>query len=327
MEEVLRWKTVEIEIWNKCNFNCLHCYLPKAGNNTEPMSQERLKKLLEDLAKQGYKTAEFTGYEPFLRPDLVECVEIARSLDYDIIIRTNGSLITKENITKLKEIGISEFYISLYSFDPKISDMITRTKDSLEKITNGIKLVREAGIPLTLSVPLMKPLIDFEKLENFIESYNLDYIINLDLYESYDHRETVRSLRLDSKELKEAITELVERFDFKLDNQNFIKDKKLCGIGNGAVTIVNASGEFVSCILAKPDGHIDETKLEDIIEKWKTTRKEIVEKRKCNTCEYNEYCNPCPALAMLETGDMFGCTPQHLEIAKIRKELSEILEY
>ncbi len=94
-------------ITGKCNYNCIHCFM--AADNAPRMtsfSREEWQKTLDALDRCGVQNITLTGGEPMLHPDFMEiCTEIARrgmTLDE---ITTNGSLITEEALSRLREIG------------------------------------------------------------------------------------------------------------------------------------------------------------------------------------------------------------------------------
>ena len=64
-----------INITERCNFNCLHCY--EAVDNEilrEEMSLENCRKLLEEAASCGIQNIKITGGEPLMHPDFMEIV-------------------------------------------------------------------------------------------------------------------------------------------------------------------------------------------------------------------------------------------------------------
>ena len=65
-----------INITERCNFNCLHCY--EAVDNGIPrneMSLENVRKLLKEAADCGIQNIKITGGEPLIHKDFLEIVK------------------------------------------------------------------------------------------------------------------------------------------------------------------------------------------------------------------------------------------------------------
>lgn len=75
------------------------------------------KKLIDEIARAGFKIMIFSGGEPLMRPDIYELVAYAASKGLRPVFGTNGTLITKEVAQKLKDSGAAAMGISLDSLD------------------------------------------------------------------------------------------------------------------------------------------------------------------------------------------------------------------
>ena len=88
-------RTVQIEITNLCNARCIMCDRwnwdkKKAGNLTSNV----MEKLFDDLINTGATEVIFSGGEPFMRPDFIDILALAKKSGLEVSIFTNGSLIT-----------------------------------------------------------------------------------------------------------------------------------------------------------------------------------------------------------------------------------------
>ena len=76
---------LDIELTERCNNNCIHCYinLPEGDLNAKrrELSTDEIKEILKEAEGLGCLAARFTGGEPFLREDFEEmsCKEVARN--------------------------------------------------------------------------------------------------------------------------------------------------------------------------------------------------------------------------------------------------------
>ena len=92
---------------NKCNLKCSHCYQDAGAAKEQELTTAEGKKLIDEIARAGFKVMIFSGGEPLLRPDIYELVAYASSKGLRPVFGTNGMLITKEVAQKLKEILVA----------------------------------------------------------------------------------------------------------------------------------------------------------------------------------------------------------------------------
>lgn len=182
LKDTERLKFVWFEVvTDDCNERCEHCYagsMPKTyrkemglAETTLPMlgaEPERKKMKHADwvrLMKQAYdlgcRAGQLIGGEPFLYKGengetLLDLAQHLVELGYTRVeIYTNGTLLTPEKVARIKELGLN-VAISLYSSDPLVHDLVTRTPGSHAKTMRAIQMVKEAGIPLRVETVLMK---------------------------------------------------------------------------------------------------------------------------------------------------------------------------
>ena len=140
-----------------CNLQCTHCFIscgPK--NHTHGMmSLEKVLQLLKESKTLGVKDYYITGGEVFMNPEIFEI--LATILQYGPLdILTNGTLITPEKATRLREIQNNssnnlQFRVSMESFDEKINDKI-RGENAFNKATKGIHNLSVVGFSPILTI-------------------------------------------------------------------------------------------------------------------------------------------------------------------------------
>ena len=54
---------------NKCNLKCVHCYQDAEEATDKELSCEEGKKMIDEIARAGFKVMIFSGGEPLMRPD------------------------------------------------------------------------------------------------------------------------------------------------------------------------------------------------------------------------------------------------------------------
>ena len=94
---IVSWMTT-----NQCNLKCSHCYQDAGNQKDAELTTAEGKKLIDEIARAGFKIMIFSGGEPLMRPDIYELVAYAASKGLRPVFGTNGTLITKEVAQKLK---------------------------------------------------------------------------------------------------------------------------------------------------------------------------------------------------------------------------------
>lgn len=87
-------RSANIHIIDGCNYNCKFCFSSKRGGGVcSGLPVEDWKDRIADLVEnRGIQKINFVGGEPLLYPNLLECVEHAKSVGAVTSIVTNGSL-------------------------------------------------------------------------------------------------------------------------------------------------------------------------------------------------------------------------------------------
>lgn len=144
-----------IEITNKCNLRCKHCYNESDVHCDIAMSIENYKIAVNELLKLGIKKVQIIGGEPFFDGHILKDM-----LDYTvgkfqiIEIFTNGTMISDEWFEYLKQNNI-RMALSVYSYDEKTHDSVTKVKGSWKKTNRTIAELKRFGIEYRVCNVLM----------------------------------------------------------------------------------------------------------------------------------------------------------------------------
>jgi len=145
-------REVIIEVTHKCNFKCDFCFnrvsFAKKDRLGKELSGSYIKKIINNLKKEGVPIVRFTGGEPMLRKDIFELIKYAKEKGLQVRLNTNGSLI--KNYKQVKEIAKYLDYVlfSMHTCDPKKDGKITGFKNSFEKKIRAIRWFRKAGVKI-----------------------------------------------------------------------------------------------------------------------------------------------------------------------------------
>lgn len=137
--------------WN-CNQKCIHCYAANQEySETEELSTEQWKKVIDICKKNCIPQLTFTGGEPTLRKDLVELVKYS---DWFLTrLNTNGVLLTKKLCKELYEASLDSVQVTLYSNNPEIHNKLVGAPN-FDKTVQGIKNAIQAGLNVSINTPL-----------------------------------------------------------------------------------------------------------------------------------------------------------------------------
>jgi len=148
-----------VVVWNTtraCNLNCIHCYAKAVHQSRDKeLTTEEGFNLIDDLATFGVPVLLFSGGEPLLRPDLIELTRYAVSKGIRAVISTNGTLITEEKATLLKNAGVSYVGISLDGLE-QVNDHFRGVKGAFKKALNGIKNCQKVDLKVGLRFTINK---------------------------------------------------------------------------------------------------------------------------------------------------------------------------
>jgi len=125
----------------RCNLKCKFCKFWKV-EKTEESSLERIKLLIDDLARLKLPYFNITGGEPLLRPDLEEIAAYSSERGIYTALNTNGTLVTKERARELVK-HFNVIKISLDGFE-STHDQIRGVDGCFARANVGIQHLMEA---------------------------------------------------------------------------------------------------------------------------------------------------------------------------------------
>lgn len=155
-------ESLDIELTERCNCNCMHCYinLPVDDRNAlrRELSTEDVKEILRQAASLGCLRVRFTGGEPLLRDDFSGIYTAARRLGLRVALLTNATLITPEVAGLLASIPpLEPIEITVYGMERDSYEAVTRTPGSFEAAWHGMHLLLAQGIPFMVKGTLLPP--------------------------------------------------------------------------------------------------------------------------------------------------------------------------
>lgn len=111
-------KHIQMELTNRCQFQCKFCEAKKHRANTD-MPLDMLKNIIDEISKRNscygrVSTVSFHGLgEPLLYADLPEAVQYAKNAGFTVGFVTNGYALTEQLARRLLEIGLDYICFSI----------------------------------------------------------------------------------------------------------------------------------------------------------------------------------------------------------------------
>jgi radical SAM protein with 4Fe4S-binding SPASM domain len=312
---------VEIEITNKCNLRCKHCYVDK--RIPKQLDSKKVFEIIQECSNLNIHRLVFTGGEPLLVKELFDYAKYAKSLGIkQIVLMTNGLLINKKNLNKLKVFDIVQLSIDL----PPGEDTKMRTNYN-NHLVNTIDLLQKAKINVVLQatmyksiLPFIKKLSDFAKLKNVQIGFNrLSPVgeakkLNNELLSPSELKKTLSKISKLKKEnslvrCSDPLLFLVDK-DKQEYYKKFPKNRIIGGCIAGIAAIdIDAGGEVFPCaFLRYPVANIFNESLNHI---WFNNKilnnlRRRAFSGKCGKCKYLNSCGGCRASSFNKTGSLYG---------------------
>ena len=146
-------------ITDTCNLSCAYCYA--APFSEKVMTSSRMHSLIEELSELEVIDLILGGGEPFLHPDIFECIHNSVERGFRVGVITNGVLLTDMYRKRLKEMALNEkqflIQITLDSHLPEIHD---KTRGQGKVVLENIKNLANDGLNVQVSAVITKYNID-----------------------------------------------------------------------------------------------------------------------------------------------------------------------
>ncbi|MBI4230886.1 MAG: radical SAM protein [Planctomycetes bacterium] len=141
------------ELTCRCNLNCVMCYTDPfntPGRIRRELATPEILRILGELRDAGCLELCLTGGEPLARPDFIGIYTRAKELGFLLTLFTNGTLITPKVADHLKRYTPRMIEISFHGMTRASFDGITQGPGSYDRCREGIRLLLERGLPLTI---------------------------------------------------------------------------------------------------------------------------------------------------------------------------------
>ena len=312
-----------LEISDRCNEVCVHCYQVQ-GEKGE-LDTADWKRVLDQLADAGVLMLTLSGGEATLRPDFLELVEYARKRDFVVRVFTNGLTMTDALASELARLCVMEVEISVYATRADIHDFVTGVPGSFERTLRGVRALRRAGVAVTIKTLVMSVnQADLAGYGAFAES--LDARFRLDTAGVMPREGGDRctlALQPDAAALNAIEAQLGAPPDATPEAQSGRKadGEILCGAAHELH--LEPNGEVRPCTMLEVKlGSLRAQASDAALAAFDS---EVAREMRalrwghlhgCRECDLARYCTRCYASALAETGDALGPYPSACAFAR-----------
>lgn len=342
--------SAEIELTERCNNNCIHCYINLPADDEEARKRElnfrEIRDIADETVQMGCLWWLITGGEPLVREDFADIYLYLKKKGLLTSVFTNATLITPELVSLFKKYPPRELEITVYGITQKTYERVTRTPGSFEAFMKGINLLQKESVPFTLKAMALRSNVgELEAIKDFCKRiskgpFRFDPFLHLRLRPNGKRNRQIRDERLSPQEIvaielgdeerkNGLLKQICEEKKIGQETARFEDDNHLfyCGAGRTSF-VIDSYGFFKLCSsLSHPDCLYDLKKgsLREAWEKFvpqvrsmRTGNEEC--RKKCLNCPLINLCMWCPATAYLECGKLDRHIEDFCQIAHARAE-------
>lgn len=132
---------VACEITARCNARCLHCSIPSITEDTDELTTDQWKNIIDEMADIKVFGASFTGGEPLVRKDILDLVKYAHDRGLRVSVATNGYLLDELMIDNLVANGVDFFMVSLDGATAETHDTFRGLPGLFERVKSALQLL------------------------------------------------------------------------------------------------------------------------------------------------------------------------------------------
>ena len=133
-----------------CNLSCRHCLFAASPAKTRSLDPALLQSAVNQALDLGCRLFSFTGGEPFLYPDFLPFLrKLLQNREVHVAVLTNGMLL-QQFLKELADLDRLHLQVSVDGLEESHDSL--RGRGSYRKLMHNLAAMKEAGIPVTISV-------------------------------------------------------------------------------------------------------------------------------------------------------------------------------
>ncbi|HEY6420257.1 MAG TPA: radical SAM protein [Candidatus Binataceae bacterium] len=305
--------SAHLDVTWRCNERCVHCYLDH--DDLGELTYDEIHGLLAQMAEAGVMFLTLSGGEPFLRKDLFAIIRCARELTFNVKLKSNALLIREAEAAQIRELGVEQIQISIYSHRAEVHDAITKVKGSLERTLAAIRFLKAQNLKVTIANVVMRQnRFDYPGVQALAAELGVHFTVDPTISPHINGDRSLLKLNIPHEDLRQVLHDPTIGGEAEtcapppLASDEPL-DGRPCSAGHSSCYI-SPYGDVYPCVqFPLPSGNIRELRFADI---WNDSPqlKEVRSIRErdlpvCSSCSHITSCTRCPGLAYME-GNMRG---------------------
>lgn len=334
-------ESIIIELTERCNNNCIHCYINKPEDDPVSLKRElsssEIFHILNEAASLGCMNVRFTGGEPLLRSDFEQIYLHARKLGMLVEIFTNATPLTPQLVELFARIPPRrKIVVSVYGISKNVYEKVTRVSGSHEAAFRGLNQLLKKNIPTIINTPILSQnKHEMEVMESWVSTHlkSNHPSTSVMFLSMHARRDKVKSdlIKMNRIPPQEGLNILIKnKEEYIRGAQQFFSRNSwesnsnlfTCGAGIGG-GCVDAYGILQMCTMLrhpKTGYNLKQGSLKDAINKFFPSIREMQASgrqylSRCANCFLKNYCDNCPAQSWSAHGTLNGIDEYFCEIA------------
>lgn len=313
---------VHLQVADRCNHACQHCYQVQ-GEKGE-LTFDQLRSIIDGIADAGVFTLNISGGEATLRPDLLDILRYARDRGFAVRLFTNGFLISEGYAEALARVGLLEVHVSLYSGVAEEHDAVTRVPGSFGRTIDAIKALRQRGLRVVLKTPATTlSMLGAHSVEALARDLGCEHHPSTELTMREDGASDPWAVRVTPEDLlRQGMLSPWRPSDDGARARAEKLAKYPCGVGRSGLVVL-PDGRLQACsdtpnVLADLTRHSLGDALQTAPERELFEGLTWSRVHGCRDCELLPACSRCHATALHEGGDYLGPYASACARARVR---------
>ncbi len=270
-----------LEITDKCNLNCKHCYGGFASKNRNMISLNDIDNIIDEAVELGIYEFDITGGEPLLYHKLEDVLSKLYDSGMLVSIFTNLTLLTNHHLEIFNKYCVKKVITSIDSCYKNVHDEFRGCNGCFDKTMKNIEKLKKLNIELSINTMIGNHNIKYiDEMIIFLKKLELPFVLDVITNEG-------RAMTLNENISTSA--NIIKTIFSKYNNDiNKEMNFKHCGIGNRFIYIKSDGNIYICPSLIDDKYKIGNIKQKNLYEVWENMTKRFGNlscSKKSNKCK------------------------------------------
>jgi MoaA/NifB/PqqE/SkfB family radical SAM enzyme len=213
-------RCAKIKLTSRCNLRCVMCKYWQTESE-QALGSTRWCEVFGELAELGCRKVHFSGGEVFLRADFLDLVESATRRGLKVNMTTNGTLVSRDAVRRIAELGVNGVSISLDGPTATAHNRIRGRDYAFRRSLRTARLLRRASPRTKLRINFVVMRGNYRRLPEMVRlagELGARELVPMPVDEKGPRRNRLSKaqIREYNRELAPRVLELRRRYGFSL---------------------------------------------------------------------------------------------------------------